>query len=280
MSAIDPPSVPPPGWTGPTAAEIPAAAIPTTSRAASVAQEPTDAAIRWRISAAFIDNVLITIGYLALCLALRWRVASVTHLAAMLALDATYHVVQESRGGQTIGKRRYGLRVVSVDDTVASPKAIAIRSALRFIDALPTWYASGLVSLVRTGPRRRQRIGDIAAGTKVIADAGVSMRGTPKWYLPVATLAAVGVSALSAYGVVRAGDQPLTAAQSAEWIAGCNNSTYGRVDCQCVLTQLEAAGYTTVNNLRDLSAEFNREATSGQVGSATSTLRSSILACR
>ena len=68
---------------------------------------------------------------------------------------------------------------------------------LRFADALPFLYASGLLSMMRTGRRRRQRIGDVAAGTIVVVDpAGRPLR-TSRWLLPVttlvATLASVGV---------------------------------------------------------------------------------------
>jgi hypothetical protein len=84
---------------------------------------------------------------------------------------------------------------------------------------------SGLISMVRTGPSRRQRIGDIAAGTIVVAVDGRSAReGTPRWLLPLATLAAVVVSALSVAAMAEAGHQPPSSGQTAPLISGCQDS--------------------------------------------------------
>jgi uncharacterized RDD family membrane protein YckC len=277
MAAVEGGSVPPPGWadSGP-AAEIATVSVPL----APVAQEPADAAVRWRISAAIIDNFVVYGLYLLLCLLLHWRVANLEHLLALLPIGVAYHFLLESRDGQTIGKRQYGIRVVSADDRPADPKAIAMRSALRIIDQLPFWYLSGLFSMVRTGPARRQRIGDVAAGTKVIATEGRSAaRGTPGWMLPTATLVAFAISALAIVGIAEAGHQPLTNTQASQWVAGCERATGGALDCQCALSRLEADGYDTPISIINLSEQAQAERLGGEPGQARRELGAMATAC-
>lgn len=282
MSTGEEISVAPPGWVGvsgalPEAAAFTAVAPPATHRP----QTPADAAIRWRIAAAFLDNFVVIGLYLLVCLLLHWRVVTIRHLPAILVIDVLYHLVLESRDGQTLGKRRYGLRVVTLDGQVPSPKAILLRSVLRIIDQLPAWYASGLINVVRTGPARRQRIGDVVAGTTVIAAEGRSaQRGTPGWYLPAATLAATAISFLGVYGLTQAGNRPRDQTQTAEFVTGCNRTAGGVVDCECVLTHLQAGGYTTLNQIRDLEVRVQSERAPGQRGTATTTLRAAFIACR
>jgi uncharacterized RDD family membrane protein YckC len=245
-------------------------------------QPPAEAAVRWRINAAVIDNLLVYGLYLLLCLALHWQVANLEHLLALLAIDVVYHFGLESRDGQTVGKRYYGIRVVSTDDQPAGPKAIAFRSALRIIDSLPAWYLSGLINMVRTGPARRQRIGDVAAETKVVAVEGHALsRGTPGWMLPTATLLALAFSTLLVFGIAESGHQPLTNTQQAQFVAGCERSSGALVvDCQCLLNRLEAHGYGTPASLSALVQEAQSERLSGTPGAAERELTADGFACR
>lgn len=304
MGANEGGSVPPPGWgefagsaggyvpepagpggysPGPTPALVPAGtvALPPVLPVAE-AQPPAEAAVRWRMGAAVIDNLLVYVGYLLICAILHWRVAAVGHLLVLLVLNVVYHFILESRDGQTVGKRRYGVKVVALDGSPASQKAIAVRSVLRVIDSLPVWYLSGLINMVRTGPERRQRIGDVAGETKVIAvDGRAAAKGTPNWYLPAATLSALTISVLGVYAVVQAQNQPLTAGQSAQFVAGCERSSGGIVvDCQCVLTHLEADGYDSLASLSTLDQQARSEAFAGQPNAARRELQSVALACR
>ena len=80
---------------------------------------------------------------------------------------------------QTVGKKVLGLRVVSADGSAAAPTAILIRNVVRLVDWLPLLYIVGAVSLFMTG-ERRQRVGDIAAKTRVVAaDAPPDAPGPP-----------------------------------------------------------------------------------------------------
>jgi uncharacterized RDD family membrane protein YckC len=278
MATVEGDSVAPPGWSD--AASTPA--TPTVSSPLpAMVQAPADAAVRWRISAAIIDNLIVYGMYLLACLVLHWRVANLEHLVALLGLGVVYHFALESRDGQTVGKRQYGIRVVSFDDEQAAPKAIAMRSALRIIDALPFWYLSGLVSMVRTGPSRRQRIGDVAAATKVVAiDGRSAARGTPGWMLPTATLVALAISALATLGIAEAGSRPLTSTQTAQWLAGCQHASAGVVDCRCLLNRLEADGYDNLRQLTDVVEQARAERLVGQAGNARTELTAVAVACR
>lgn len=247
----------------------------------AIGQPPAQAAVRWRIGAAVVDNLIVYGLYLLVCLLLHWQVANLEHLLILLLLDVLYHFVLESRDGQTIGKRHYGIRVVSLDDQPPSPKAIAMRSVLRIVDSLPVWYLSGLVNMVRTGPERRQRIGDVAAETKVVAVAGrAAASGTPGWYLPIATLVALALSILATIGILRAGHEPLTTTQQAQFVTGCENTDGALVDCQCLLNRLQADGYTSVDSIKSLSSDGAAERAAGQRGPALVELTADALACR
>jgi uncharacterized RDD family membrane protein YckC len=202
-------SVAPLGWTPPIAGvAMPIPAAPDTAPrpaylAPGAGATAADAALRWRLRAASVDNFIVYFAYLAFCGVVRWNPLTLPHLLVEGLASIGYHFFFESRGGQTPGKRRYGIQVVDADGGPAGPRAIALRSVLRIIDQLPVSYVSGLVSMVRTGPNRRQRIGDVAGNTVVIAVEGRAVtRGTPAWYLPTATIVAVLLSALTAASVL------------------------------------------------------------------------------
>jgi uncharacterized RDD family membrane protein YckC len=71
----------------------------------------------------------------------------------------------EANGGQTPGKRLLGLQVRYLDGSPCDLRAALVRTAFRFVDAFPGIYLIGGFAIA--GTRRRQRIGDQAAGTSV-----------------------------------------------------------------------------------------------------------------
>ncbi len=91
-------------------------------------------------------------------------------LAPSLAIYFLYHPVLETLlRGQTPGKRIAGVRLVAAADGGApSVGALLIRNAFRLIDALPLFYAVGLITTMIT--RYAVRVGDIAAGTVLVYD--------------------------------------------------------------------------------------------------------------
>jgi uncharacterized RDD family membrane protein YckC len=87
---------------------------------------------------------------------------------AIIALgEVAYPVAFELLGGgQTLGKRWVGIRVVHEDGTRVRWQASLTRNLLIAADLLPGTYLFALVSMLVS--RRFQRLGDHAAGTLVI----------------------------------------------------------------------------------------------------------------
>lgn len=82
-----------------------------------------------------------------------------------------YFTVFEARTGRTFGKRWSNLRVVRETGQPCTLPDAVIRNLLRLIDALPTMYVIGIVSIV--GTERNQRLGDLAADTLVVTTDGI-----------------------------------------------------------------------------------------------------------
>jgi uncharacterized RDD family membrane protein YckC len=84
-----------------------------------------------------------------------------------------YHPVLETvMRGRTPGKRIAGVRILTRQGEVPSAGAILVRNVFRLVDSLPAFYVVGLVTCLFT--EQRVRIGDMAAGTVLIADRSES----------------------------------------------------------------------------------------------------------
>jgi uncharacterized RDD family membrane protein YckC len=77
--------------------------------------------------------------------------------------------LMEWRLGRTPGKMVAGTRVVMADGRPVTLGAALVRNVLRIVDAIGL-YLVGLIVLAIDGQNRR--IGDFAAGTRVVNDAG------------------------------------------------------------------------------------------------------------
>lgn len=75
-------------------------------------------------------------------------------------------------GGQTLGKKLLGLRVVDERGLKLRPAQVVMRNLFRLIDMLPAFFLVGGVAAVCS--RRCQRLGDLAAGTLVIRERKIS----------------------------------------------------------------------------------------------------------
>lgn len=78
--------------------------------------------------------------------------------------------------GRTPGKVALGLRVLRKDGRAVDLSGILLRNLIRPIDALPGFYAVGLISMFATADSRR--LGDLVAGTIVVADRKRATLGT------------------------------------------------------------------------------------------------------
>src|SRR5215216_5410529 len=88
-----------------------------------------------------------------------------------------YYFALESGDGQTVGKKLMKLRVVRADGRPAGMREIAVRTILRVVDGIGA-YIVGLIVMLATG-ERRQRIGDLAAGTIVVDASAPAMPAAP-----------------------------------------------------------------------------------------------------
>ncbi len=97
------------------------------------------------------------------------------YLVGMLALvfglfNFFYYGLQELlMRGQTLGKRSMKLRVVKADGFALDPLSIAIRNIFRVLDHIPLFWIVPLFS------SRGQRLGDMVAGTVLVADSPQSI---------------------------------------------------------------------------------------------------------
>jgi uncharacterized RDD family membrane protein YckC len=117
-----------------------------------------------------------------------------------LALLPFYYFALEASIGQTVGKRLLGLRVLRADGRRPSRRAIAGRTLLRLVDGLPVLYLAGFVTMLATGRGRRQRLGDLAAGTAVTRALPVRHRGLAVIPLAIVLVAVAGLSVYRATG--------------------------------------------------------------------------------
>lgn len=159
-----------------------------------------DEAIRARLNAALLDLVIVTTPTIAISMRAAGATYTAAHvltagrLALVLLVQVLFAAACEAAWGATIGKRVFGLRVVALEGAPATALQALIRNALRVIDALPLLYVAGLLAMARSGRTRRQRIGDLAAGTTVMLRATRRPLRTPRWLLPGAVLAASALS--------------------------------------------------------------------------------------
>mgnify|MGYP000518813489 CR=1 FL=1 len=134
-----------------------------------------------RLGARLADGILL----MGVLYALR-ELTDVRGLAlwvASLWIIATYFFLAEATTGQTPGKRLAGLRVARRDGSVPGLGAIGTRNIVRVLEE----PMIALIALVASGRRRRQRIGDLLAGTTVMraADAPAPARSAAVLAYPV-----------------------------------------------------------------------------------------------
>ena len=96
--------------------------------------------------------------------------------AVILGWALYYHFAMESGDGQTVGKKLMKLRVVLANGRPAGMREVAVRTVLRVVDGIGG-YIVGLIVMLATG-QRRQRLGDLAAGT-IVVDASATSHAPP-----------------------------------------------------------------------------------------------------
>lgn len=121
-----------------------------------------------------------------------------------------YYFALEWTSGQTLGKRVMRLRVARADGDAPGIREAAVRTVLRVVDGIG-FYVVGLAAMLATG-ERRQRLGDLAAGTVVTTSDTVSDESAP----PAEEPAAAPIPAPAPPAPAAATPTPVAAPASAE----------------------------------------------------------------
>ncbi len=155
------------------------------------------AGIGSRFLAIALDTLLVwaaiwVIGLVVLLLAFPFSLFSkVTTMSVvavgffiLFAIQFAYFAVFEAVwNGQTPGMRWTHLRVIKDSGRPISSYDAILRNLVRIVDALPTLYATGLITMIIS--RENKRLGDYAAGTVVIHEKPLQAVGSI-WNVPAA----------------------------------------------------------------------------------------------
>jgi uncharacterized RDD family membrane protein YckC len=125
-----------------------------------------------RVLAGVVDLVIVALGAAVVLFAGDAATGDASDVqgalgAVVLGWALYYFFALESGDGQTVGKKLMKLRVVRADGSPVGMREVAVRTVLRVVDN----YLVGLIVMLATGDRR-QRIGDLAAGTIVVDASG------------------------------------------------------------------------------------------------------------
>jgi len=126
-------------------------------------------ATKVRLFAAAIDNFVAIL--VCLLIATQFKLAdSVAGRSAFASLAyLAYFFVQEGSCGTTLGKRVFGLRVARLDGGPAGWTEAWWRTVLRLLEVNPLFLGAIPGGLVIAWSKRRQRLGDMVAGTVVVS---------------------------------------------------------------------------------------------------------------
>jgi len=121
-----------------------------------------------RAAAALVDAVLSVPLFLGTVVAFWGLVGFGTaYLLAVVAVLGYFFLSEGVWDGYTVGKRLFGVRVVTVDGGPCTVGKSVVRNLLRVVDAVGC-YAVGFVLMAADD--RRRRLGDRVAGTAVVDD--------------------------------------------------------------------------------------------------------------
>jgi len=125
---------------------------------------PVPRALAWSVDLAIRVCIVLAVMMLAAQLGRAgWGVVLLTAFFVEWLLPAWF---EAQWGGQTPGKRMFGIAVLNDDGTPLRWTGALTRNLLRAVDFLPFLYAFGLVAMLLN--RDFKRLGDLAAGTVVV----------------------------------------------------------------------------------------------------------------
>lgn len=126
-------------------------------------------ATKARFIATIIDNtvaVFLTIGVVSFVP----ENLSVLRILLLIGVFLGYFFILEGLWARTLGKYLQGLVVQKLDGSPAGWKIALIRTILRVIEVNPVLLGALPAGLVLISSERKQRLGDILAGSIVVSD--------------------------------------------------------------------------------------------------------------
>src|SRR5262245_35060193 len=122
-----------------------------------------------RLIAVFIDH-LIAFGLMMLAVAFVPESLPLVKAVFFFVIYLAYYVVLEALWSRTLGKFVQGLVVRKLDGSPCDWTAALIRGSLRIFEVNPLLLGGLPAGLVIVASARKQRIGDMLAGTVVVSD--------------------------------------------------------------------------------------------------------------
>jgi uncharacterized RDD family membrane protein YckC len=122
-----------------------------------------------RFIAAFIDNLLAFALMLTVVAAVPEEL-SVLRAVCIVAGYLGYFFLLEGATGRTVGKYFQGLVVRKLDGSRGTWKEAIIRTLLRIVEVNPALFGGIPAGIILISTERKQRLGDIFAGTVVVPD--------------------------------------------------------------------------------------------------------------
>jgi len=122
-----------------------------------------------RLIAVFIDHFL-AFGLMLFAVAFVPESFPVVKAVFFFGIYLAYFVVLEGVWSRTLGKYFQGLVVRKLDGNRCDWKAALIRGGLRIVEVNPLLLGGLPAGLVVIASERKQRIGDLLAGTLVVSD--------------------------------------------------------------------------------------------------------------
>jgi uncharacterized RDD family membrane protein YckC len=123
-----------------------------------------------RLIAVFIDH-LIALALTLLVVAFVPESLPILKFVFLFLIYLAYFVLMEALWSRTLGKLFQGLVVRKLDGSRCDWKAAFIRSVLRIVEVNPLLFGGLPAGLVIVASQRKQRIGDLLAGTLVVSTA-------------------------------------------------------------------------------------------------------------
>lgn len=166
------------------AASSPSLAVATPER---VALALPVAGIGYRCLAWLVDAALLFFFWVVAYFAFTLLVLDVVHFfqglsglsqtllgLGLFATQWLYWTLSEVfLGGQTLGKRFVGIRVVRVDGSPVGLYESAVRNLCRVVDFIPLLYAAGCFTMLLN--RQHRRLGDLLAGTVLVREERIDL---------------------------------------------------------------------------------------------------------